>query len=120
VVYDPAVTSYERLLEIFWHNIDPTQSDGQFCDRGDSYRSAIFYGSAEEQRRATETKTEVRERLGEDVATAILPASTFWVAEDYHQDFYRKDPARYQSYREGCGRDRRLREIWGESAGGAH
>jgi peptide-methionine (S)-S-oxide reductase len=117
VIYDPNETTYARLLEVFWHNIDPTQEDGQFCDRGDSYRSAIFVRSDEERRLATETKEEVAETLGEDVATAILDASTFWVAEDYHQDFYRKNPTRYHSYRQGCGRDRRLREIWGQSAG---
>lgn len=118
VVYDPTATTYARLLEIFWHNIDPTQADGQFCDRGESYRSAIFYGSEEEQRLANETKAEVGRTLGEDVVTEVLAASTFWVAEEYHQDFYRKNPTRYHSYRAGCGRDRRLRELWGESAGG--
>ncbi len=117
VIYDPDETTYARLLDIFWHNIDPGQADGQFCDRGDSYRSAIFVADDEERRLATESKEEVARALDEDVATQILPASTFWVAEDYHQDFYRKNPTRYHSYREGCGRDRRLREIWGDSAG---
>jgi len=118
IVYDPNATTYQRLLDIFWHNIDPTQADGQFCDRGESYRSAIFYGSEEELRLANESKAEAGQALGQPIVTEVLAASTFWVAEEYHQDFYRKNPARYQSYRAGCGRDRRLGEIWGESAGG--
>lgn len=117
VVYDPTQTSYGALLEVFWHNIDPTQGDGQFCDRGDSYLSAIFVATDDERRLASETKTAAAAELDEAVVTTIRDAATFWVAEDYHQDFYRTNPGRYTQYRTGCGRDRRLRELWGDAAG---
>ncbi|MBX3245879.1 MAG: peptide-methionine (S)-S-oxide reductase MsrA [Myxococcales bacterium] len=117
VVYDPERVSYERLLEVFWHNVDPTQDDGQFCDRGAQYRTAIFVATPEERRLAEESKRRVAARLGRRVATEIRAAGDFWVAEAYHQDFYRTNPVRYQSYRSGCGRDARLRELWGDDAG---
>ncbi len=118
VLYDPAATSYEALLDQLWHNIDPTQGDGQFCDRGPQYRSAIFTSDPAEIAAAERSRAAAAETLGREVVTEILPAATFWVAEDYHQDFYEKQPARYASYREGCGRDRRLEQLWGEAAGG--
>jgi peptide-methionine (S)-S-oxide reductase len=121
VTYDPARTRYETLLDLFWHNIDPTQGNGQFCDHGDQYRSAVFTHD-EAQRRAVLASKAAIEKSGvlkKPIVTAILPAARFWPAEDYHQDFYKKSPARYQSYRRGCGRDARLRQLWGERPGGA-
>ena len=120
VAYDPSKTSYEKLLEVFWHNVDPFQKDGQFCDHGTQYRSAIFYKD-EAQRKAAE---ESRKKLEEDpkfkgkIVTQIVPVSTFYPAEEYHQDFYKKNPVRYREYRLGCGRDARLKQIWGDAAGG--
>ena len=120
VAYDPSKTSYEKLLEVFWHNVDPFQKDGQFCDHGTQYRSAIFYKD-EAQRKAAE---ESRRKLEEDpkfkgkIVTQIVPVSTFYPAEEYHQDFYKKNPVRYREYRLGCGRDARLKQIWGDAAGG--
>lgn len=118
VVYDPARITYGQLLDVFWKNVDPFDKGGQFCDRGGQYRSAIFYGSEEERRLAEESKRHVEQRFGRKVATEIVPASDFYAAEEYHQDFYRKNPARYQSYRRGCRRDLRLKELWGDKAGG--
>jgi peptide-methionine (S)-S-oxide reductase len=115
IVYDPSRVSYAVLLEVFWRNIDPTQDDGQFCDRGHQYLSAIFVADDDERRLAVESKDRIRRQLDEDVVTEILDAATFWVAEDYHQDFYRTNPVRYSSYRIGCGRDRRLRQLWGDT-----
>jgi peptide-methionine (S)-S-oxide reductase len=117
VVYDPARISYERLLEVYWHNVDPTQDDGQFCDRGETYRTAIFAVSDEQRRLAEASRDRIATQLGRPVVTRILDASTFWVAEDYHQDYHRTHPARYRLYREGCGRDARLEALWGPSAG---
>ncbi|HJL14447.1 MAG TPA: peptide-methionine (S)-S-oxide reductase MsrA [Sandaracinaceae bacterium LLY-WYZ-13_1] len=116
VVYDPDRVDYARLLEVYWHNVDPTQSDGQFCDHGDQYRTAIFVVNDEQRRLAEASKRRVREELGRRVVTEIVDAEPFWVAEDYHQDYYRTHPTRYRRYRAGCGRDRRLRELWGEDA----
>lgn len=116
VTYDPSQVAYETLLTTFWHNIDPLDNRGQFCDKGDQYRSAIFYNNAEQQQLATETKQAVADQLGGTVATEILPASPFYPAEDYHQDYYQTHPVRYRVYRFGCGRDQRLSELWGEDA----
>ena len=113
VVYDPSRVSYAQLLEVFWHNIDPTQRDGQFCDHGTQYRTGIFVASDEERQQAEASRDRAAAALGRAIVTEITPATTFWVAEDYHQDFHRTHPERYHSYREGCGRDRRLRELWG-------
>lgn len=117
VVYDPAVVTYEQLLDVFWHNIDPTQDNGQFCDKGHQYTTAVFYGSEEEQKLAEKTKKQAGKTLKADIVTDIRPAATFWLAEDYHQDFYKKSPERYYSYRKGCGRDARLEQLWGDKAG---
>ncbi len=117
VIYDPKKVSYAALLDHFWHSIDPTQSDGQFCDRGEQYRTAVFTDDPDERKLFEKTKKEVEKALGAPVDTRVLPKGAFWVAEDYHQDFYRKNPARYTSYRTGCGRDARLRELWGDRAG---
>jgi peptide-methionine (S)-S-oxide reductase len=119
IVYDPARIGYERLLEIFWHNIDPTTPDRQFCDVGHQYRSAIFY-HGEEQRRLAEASKRALEKtkpFAGAIVTEIAAAGEFYPAEEYHQHYYRKNPLRYKFYRQGCGRDRRLRELWGEAAG---
>jgi peptide-methionine (S)-S-oxide reductase len=120
VVFDPAKTSYERLLEVFWHNVDPFQKAGQFCDHGTQYRSAIFYNGEAQRKAAEESKRKLEEqpRFKGKIVTEIVAASTFYPAEEYHQQFYKKNPVRYHSYRAGCGRDARLKEIWGEPAGG--
>jgi peptide methionine sulfoxide reductase msrA/msrB len=119
VVYEPAKISYTRLLEVFWHSVDPLQKDGQFCDHGTQYRSAIFALDDTQRLAAEESKRklEAEPRFKGKIATQIVAASVFYPAEDYHQDYYKKDPVRYHSYREGCGRDARLREIWGAMAG---
>lgn len=117
VVYDPDVTDYGALLTAFWHNVDPTQSNGQFCDKGDQYRTGIFTSDAAEVAQAEASRRVAKKQLGKPIVTEILPAATFWVAEDYHQDFYKKKPEHYQRYRKGCGRDARLQELWGTSPG---
>ena len=116
VLYDPTVVSYARLLDVFWHNIDPTQAEGQFCDKGHQYRSGIYTSDPAERALAQASLAAVSARLNAPVVTEIDDASPFWPAEDYHQDFYDKDPVRYLSYRAGCGRDRRLDALWGQAA----
>jgi len=120
VVYDPRVISYQQLLDIFWHNVDPFDASGQFCDKGPQYRGAIFYHDAAQKQLADASKAAVEKRFGKKVVTDILPASKFWPAEDYHQDYYKKNPVRYHFYRFNCGRDARLKEVWGKDAGGEH
>ena len=107
-----------RPGDVFWHGVDPTQDNGQFCDHGDQYRSAIFYADEVQKRAAVATRAKLAAShvLKKPIVTLIQPAGTFWPAEDYHQDFWLKDPERYRSYREGCGRDRRLAELWGDKA----
>jgi len=117
VVYDPVKVDYERLLGVFWHNVDPTQSNGQFCDRGDQYRTAVFTSDPAEHALFESTKAKAAALLTAPIVTQVLPAQPFWVAEEYHQDFYNKDPAHYARYRTGCGRDARLKALWGELAG---
>lgn len=117
VVYDPKKVDYERLLEVFWHNVDPTDPRGQFCDKGDQYRTGIFTSDKKELKQAEASKKDAGKELGKRIVTEILPKATFWVAEDYHQDFYKKSPGHYTRYRTGCGRDARLRELWGDKAG---
>jgi peptide-methionine (S)-S-oxide reductase len=122
VTYDPAKISYEKLLQIFWHNVDPLQANGQFCDHGNQYRSAIFYANDAQRAAAEASKRKLEEepRFKGKIVTQIVPASTFYPAEEYHQDFYKKSPLRYKTYRAGCGRDARLQELWGAPGGGAH
>jgi methionine-S-sulfoxide reductase len=118
VAFDPAVVTYSKLLDRYWHGIDPTQSAGQFCDIGESYCSAVFYRGDAQQKAAEASKAAI-ERSGvlrRPIATKLRPAVEFWPAEDYHQDFAKKNPARYQRYREGCGRDRQLDLVWGKAA----
>lgn len=114
VSYDPAKTSFEELLEIFWRQIDPTDSTGQFVDQGPQYRSAIFYQDAEQKRLAEESKKKLgqSEQFDKPIVTAILPAATFYPAEDYHQDYYKKNPLRYKFYRYQSGRDAFLKKNW--------
>jgi peptide-methionine (S)-S-oxide reductase len=119
VVYDPAKVTYEKLLKVFWHNIDPTAKDRQFCDSGHQYRSAIFYHNEEQQRLALQSKAELEKNktFREPVVTEIVRAAEFYPAEDYHQHYYKKNPIRYKYYRSRCGRDQRLKELWGDAAG---
>ena len=119
VVYDPAKVTYDKLLNVFWHNIDPTTKDRQFCDSGHQYRSAIFYHNEEQYRLALESKVglEKSKTFKEPVVTEIVRATEFYPAEDYHQHYYKKNPIRYKFYRTSCGRDRRLKELWGSAAG---
>ena len=114
ITYDPRQVSYATLLDIFWRNIDPLDANGQFCDKGDQYRSAIFYRNEAERQLAEQTKRRLEQTKRWKIATAILPASTFYPAETYHQDYYKKNPVRYKFYRFNCGRDYRLRQLWGE------
>jgi peptide-methionine (S)-S-oxide reductase len=118
VTYDPDVVSYGELLEGFWHNIDPFDSRGQFCDKGPSYLSAIFVANAQERELATQSSAAVvAEFPAETVHTRILDAGEFWPVEEGHQDYYLKNPKRYKYYRWNCGRDKRLDAIWGSRAG---
>ncbi len=117
ITYDPAKVSIETLLEIYWANVDPIDAGGQFCDRGESYTTAVFYTDEEQKEAAQNSKLAVTSRLGKDTATKIVALDQFYPAEDYHQDYYEKNPLRYKYYRWGCGRDARLKEVWGESAG---
>jgi peptide-methionine (S)-S-oxide reductase len=113
VTYDPAKISYARLVDQFFHNIDPTDPNGQICDQGPSYRTAVFVGSAEERQAAEVVKAQIQKTLGAPVATQIRNAAPFWMAEGYHQDYARRNPVQYNAYRIGCGRDRALKVVWG-------
>jgi peptide-methionine (S)-S-oxide reductase len=117
VVYDPKLVSYDKLLDVFWHNIDPTQRDGQFCDHGSQYRTAIFYHDEEQHRLAVASRAALAKNqpFKGDIVTQIVKAEEFYPAEDYHQDYYKKNPTRYKFYRAGCGRDARLKELWGSA-----
>ncbi|MEJ2602991.1 MAG: peptide-methionine (S)-S-oxide reductase MsrA [Gammaproteobacteria bacterium] len=115
VTYDPAVVSYEKLLEVYWHNVDPFDGGGQFCDRGPSYRPIIFYHDNAQEGAARQSGERMEERFDREIAVEITPAGEFYPAEDYHQDYYEKNPVRYKYYRWRCGRDERLEEVWGET-----
>jgi len=112
VTYDPDKVSYGQLVSAYFHHTDPTDGGGQFCDRGESYRPAIFVADAQERAAAEAAKAAVGKVLGRRIATAVRPASSFYPAETYHQDFARLHPARYEAYRIGCGRDAALRAVW--------
>jgi peptide-methionine (S)-S-oxide reductase len=114
IAFDPAKVSYQKLLDVFWHNIDPLAKDAQFCDHGNQYRSAIFYHGEEQRRLAEASKAEVAKRFEQPIATEIVPAGPFYKAEDYHQDYYMKNPVRYKFYRFNCRRDARLEALWGK------
>jgi len=117
VVYDPAKVSYAKLLEVFWKNIDPTVKDRQFCDTGSQYRTGIFYHDEEQKKLAEASKLQLDKTkpFAAPIVTEIAAATTFYPAEDYHQDYYLKNPVRYNFYRTGCGRDARLKELWGSA-----
>ncbi|OGW25004.1 MAG: peptide-methionine (S)-S-oxide reductase [Nitrospirae bacterium GWC2_42_7] len=119
IVYDPAKVAYEKLLKVFWHNIDPTTKDRQFCDSGNQYRSSIFYHNEEQHKLALNSKTELEKNktFKEPVVTEIVQATEFYRAEEYHQQYYKKNPIRYKFYRTTCGRDKRLKQLWGSDAG---
>lgn len=113
VIYNPQQISYNQLLTVFWHNVDPTDASGQFCDKGDQYRSAIFYSNPTQQKLAEESKNKLlASGRFKQIATNIIPATTFYPAEAYHQYYYQKNPIRYKFYRYTCGRDQRLATVW--------
>ena len=115
IVYDPAKVTYAKLLEVFWHNVDPLVKDRQFCDSGDQYRTAIFYLDDEQKKLAEETRKAVEAKFApRPVYTQIVKAGPFYKAEEYHQDYYKKNEARYKFYRWNCGRDQRLEQLWGK------
>ena len=120
IVYDPKKVSYEKLLHVFWRNIDPTVKDQQFCDVGSQYRSGVFYHD-DVQKKAAEASRDAlikAKTLKGSIVSEITAATTFYAAEEYHQDYYKKNPVRYKFYRTGCGRDERLKQLWGAEAGG--
>jgi peptide-methionine (S)-S-oxide reductase len=118
IVFDPTRVSYEKLVQHFWRTIDPTTRDGQFCDSGSPYRTAIFAQDAGQLRIATASRAalEKTKPFKEPIVTEVVLASTFYPAEDYHQDYYLKNPVRYKYYRTNCGRDARLKQLWGDAA----
>jgi peptide-methionine (S)-S-oxide reductase len=116
IEFDTTKTTYARLLDVYFHSTDPTDGGGQFCDRGESYTPAIFYLNDEQKKEAEAAKVAAAKELGQPIATSILPATTFYLAPESHQDFYRKNPLRYKYYRYGCGRDARIEELWGKEA----
>ncbi len=113
IVYDPSEVTYQQLLDIFWRNIDPLDRSGQFCDKGGQYLSAVFVQNAEERKLAAASKLVQQAKLKKNIVTEILPAAKFYRAEEYHQDYYKKNPVRYKFYRFNCGRDQRLEQLWG-------
>ena len=118
VTHDPARITYQRLLDVFWRNVDPFDAGGQFCDRGQEYATAVYAGDPEQRDLAERTKAAVQERLGKPVVTEVVEAGPFHRAEEYHQDYAALNPIRYRYYRYACGRDARLEKVWGEEAGG--
>ena len=116
ITYDTEKTSYGKLLETYWRTVDPTDAGGQFCDRGHAYTTAVFVNSPEERAVAEETKADAEKALGKKIVTPVLDAKAFWDAEDYHQDYYKKNPVRYKYYRWSCGRNQRVEELWGSEA----
>ncbi len=114
IEYNPSLVTYEQLLEVFWRNVDPTTSDRQFCDKGSQYRTGIFFHTGEQEQLAKRSKASLQETkpFAESIVTEITDATEFYPAEEYHQDFYQKNPIRYHYYRFGCGRDARLAELW--------
>ncbi len=113
IPYDPKIISYRELTDYFFRHVDPLDDGGQFCDRGHSYTTAVFYSNAEEYEAAKAAKEAASAELGQDVVTPLVELTQFWMAEDYHQDYYKKNPVRYKFYRVSCGRDRRVQAIWG-------
>jgi peptide-methionine (S)-S-oxide reductase len=117
VIYDSTTVSYERLLRIYWHNVDPFDGSGQFCDRGSQYRPAIFVHDDRQRRLAQQSKSTLSAQFDQSIAVQIHSLEAFYPAEQYHQNYYQKNPGEYERYRRGCGRDARLQEIWGNDAG---
>jgi len=117
IIFDSTQVSYERLLQVYWRNIDPLDNGGQFCDRGSSYRPVIFVHDNQQRERAAASKELVAQRFDDPIVVPIEPLEAFYAAEEYHQNFYQKNPDRYYSYRRGCRRDARLEELWGDMAG---
>ncbi len=117
VSYDPSVVSYAEILDYFWRHIDPTRDDGQFCDKGSQYRPAIFYNDAEQKSVAEKSKAtiDLTKPFRDEIKVELIPAATFYLAEDYHQDYHQKNPIRYKFYRYSCGRDKRVTQLWGDS-----
>ncbi|MEC9367969.1 MAG: peptide-methionine (S)-S-oxide reductase MsrA [Pseudomonadota bacterium] len=113
VKYDPAKVTYEKLLDIFWHNIDPTDRGGQFCDRGMPYRTGVFAVDDAQLKLAEKTKADVATKLGKTIYTDVKPLTKFWPAEDYHQDYYKTNSGKYGYYKWACGRAQRLEQLWG-------
>jgi peptide-methionine (S)-S-oxide reductase len=113
VVYDPSKVSYEQLLSYYWRHVDPTVQNRQFCDVGNQYRTAIFVHDDEQRKLAEVSKLKIEAKLKQPIYTEIVPAGPFYAAEDYHQDFYQKNPVKYKFYRWNCGRDQRLEQLWG-------
>jgi peptide-methionine (S)-S-oxide reductase len=113
VVYDPAQVGYEKLLEVFWHNVDPLDAGGQFCDRGSQYRSSIFFSDEPQRKLAEQSKQRLEQSGIQPIATQIVSAGEFYPAEDYHQNYYKTNALKYRFYRFACGRDQRLAEVWG-------
>ncbi|MSU88235.1 peptide-methionine (S)-S-oxide reductase MsrA [Rhodobacteraceae bacterium 2CG4] len=116
ISYDADVVSHERIVELFLRSIDPTDAGGQFCDRGHSYTTAVFAATPEERATAEAEIADAAALIGAEIVTPVRDAVTFWPAEEYHQDYYRKNPLRYKSYRQGCRRDARVRQLWGDEA----
>ena len=116
ITFDPAKISYAKLLDVFWHSVDPTDGGGQFCDRGHAYTTAVYTNGAEQAKVAAELKAEAAKELGKSIKTEVAAAGAFWKAEGYHQDYYNKNPIRYRYYRSACGRDGRVEEVWGKAA----
>lgn len=115
VTYDSAVVGYDKLLKVFWQNIDPLDDGGQLYDRGNQYKTAIYYADEAEQKAALESKAMVEKVLGQKVATEILPAKQFYLAEESHRDYYKKNPLHYNAYKAGSGREKRVKEVWGKT-----
>jgi len=116
ITYDADKIDYRQLVDVFWRSIDPTDDGGQFCDRGPSYRTAVFAGDATEAEAAKASRAAAQDVLGQEIVTPVLEAGAFWPAEDYHQNYYKKNPVRYAFYRKSCGRDARLCTLWGDDA----
>lgn len=112
--YDPSVVTYRELVDYFFRHIDPLDDGGQFCDRGPSYKTAVFYQNADQYEDALAARAAAEAELGQPVVTPVRELDRFWIAEDYHQDYYKKNPVRYKLYRTGCGRDRRVAQVWGK------
>jgi peptide-methionine (S)-S-oxide reductase len=115
VRFDPAKITYQKLLDVYWHNVDPLTANAQFCDHGTQYRTAIFYQDEEQHRLAEASMNQVQKRFKQPIVTQIVPATEFYPAEAYHQDYYKKNPIRYKFYRFNCGRDNRLEQLWGKA-----